>query len=240
MNRALPRCCQVSPPAVRARSRRACSGRCGNALPQPARATSGARGCPPSNRAGHAGEGQAVIQIWLGAAVAPRYVRSQAGGGQRLLRTAEQPDRDQRRRDPHLRVAPVAGQAGRQVLAHPQHDPRRQRPETAAYLMQTGRIAGRPAGLSLRRGRGLATSRATRHGYTGLDSALHRAHAAAGPVLRGGIPRAAYKPFATGGDPSLRFEVEGIVPRESPTSGSAVNCCTTWTCLTRPCVRDTA
>ena len=69
-----------------------------------------------ANQAKANGQGQVGDSDLAGRrAVAPGFVRSQAGRGQRLLRTAEQPDCDQRGRHPHRRAAPFAGEAGRQV-----------------------------------------------------------------------------------------------------------------------------
>ena len=44
---------------------------------------------------------EAVIQIWLWRPLPHRYVRPEAGSGERLLRPAQRSDRDQCRRDPY-------------------------------------------------------------------------------------------------------------------------------------------
>ena len=110
-----------------------------------------------------AGQGQVGHPDLAGRrAVAPGLVRPEAGRGQRLLRAAEQPDCHQRGRHPHRRVAPVAGQAGRQVLAHPQHDPRRQRPRDGGLSDADRPAARRSAGLSRAPAPWSRCSRATR------------------------------------------------------------------------------
>ena len=90
---------------------------------------------------------------------------------------------------PDRRAAAAAGQAGRQVLDHPQHDPRHQRHETAAYMVQTGRKPGDRLVYPVRRRGGVAVQ-GLRPRLQGPDPAVHRADRAAGPVLRGGLPRA--------------------------------------------------
>ena len=94
--------------------------------------------------------------------------------------------------------------------------------ETAAYTVQTGRTPGDARRLPERRRGGLAVQ-GLRRRLQGADSALHRAHRAAGPVLRSGVPRVErYKPFATGGDPASRASPSRASSRRaSPTSGSS-------------------
>ena len=58
--------------------------------------------------------------------------------------------------------------------------------ETASYMVQTGRMPRRPAGLSGRGRRGHRLQ-GIRGGLAEPDPALHRAYAAAGPVLRGRV-----------------------------------------------------
>ena len=155
-----------------------------------------------------AGQGQVGDPDLAGRrAAAPGFVRSQAGRGQRLLRTAEQPDCDQRGRDPHRRAAPFAGEAGRQVLAHPQHDPRRQRPRDGGLSDADRPAAGRPAGLPVRRGRGLAVQ-GLRGRLQGADSALRRAHPVAGAILRSRLSGTAPHAVRHGGRPGAA-EVHG-------------------------------
>ena len=144
-------------------------------------------GPPPQHAEGQAELGHPDLAV--GRPVAPGYLRSQARGGQRLLRPAEQAI-PTNVRHPHLRAVAPAGQAGRQVLAHPQHDPRQQRPRDGRLHGADRPAARRPRWSIRARGGGLAVQ-GLRRRLQGADSALHRAHPAAGAVLRGRLPGAA-------------------------------------------------
>ena len=93
--------------------------------------------------------------------------------------------------------------------------------ETASYMVQTGRAAGRPRCLSERRRRGLAVQ-GLRRRLSRADSALHRADRAAGAVFRGGLPRVALQAVChrrrPGADAASPWKASS--PRASPTSGS--------------------
>ncbi len=123
----------------------------------------------------------------VGRSRAPRHFRPQARSRQRLLRSAEQPYRDQRQRHPHRRAAAAARQTGRQVLAHPQHDARRLRPRNRVLHRADRPHVGRPRRLPQRRRGGLALQGLQRR-VQGTDPALHRAHPTAGPLLRSRVP----------------------------------------------------
>ncbi len=141
-------------------------------------AAAGAKAPPPKAKA------KAVIQIWL--AGGPPHLDTfdpKPAAGNDYCGPLNNPIRDQRGRHPHRRVAPHAGKAGRQVLAHPQHDPRRQRPRDGGLSDADRPAARRPAGLPVCRSRGLALQ-GLRGGLQGADSALHRAHPVAGAVFR--------------------------------------------------------
>ena len=88
------------------------------------------------------------------------------------------------------RVAAASGQAGRQVRADPQHDARPERSRDGRLHGPDRQPDGRQAGVSARRGRRVQAER-LRSGLRRTDSALRRAHRAAGPVLGSGIPGAA-------------------------------------------------
>ncbi len=103
----------------------------------------------------------------------------------------EQADSHERRRRRHQRTAPAAGAAGGQVLDHPQHDARHQRARDGVV-----RGADRPqvrAGTTCipSRRRGRVAVQGLQRGLQRTDSAVHRADAAARPVFRGRVPRAA-------------------------------------------------
>ena len=99
----------------------------------------------------------------------------------------EHPHRHQRQRHPHRRAAAAAGQAGRQVFHHPQHDPRHQRARDGVLHRADRARLRRPRRLPQRRRRGLALQGLQRR-LQGTHPALHRAHPAAGPLLRGRLP----------------------------------------------------
>ena len=84
-------------------------------------------------------------------------------------------------------LLPAAGQAGRQVLPDPQHDPRRQRARNRVLHRADRPHVRRPRCVSQRRRRGLAVQRLQRR-IQGADPALYRADRAAGTFLRSRLP----------------------------------------------------
>lgn len=82
--------------------------------------------------------------------------------------------------------------------------------ETAAYVMQTGRM---PGGLVYPGvGAVVALFRGYGHGYSGLIPPYIVLTKSQGRFSEAGFLGPAYKPFVTGGDPNAkRFEVEGVV-----------------------------
>ncbi len=135
-------------------------------------------------RAGNAaGQGQGRHSDLAGRRpVATGHLRSEAGSGLRLLRSVEQTDPHQRARNQHRRNAPLAGEAGRQVFHHPQHDPRLRRPRDGRLHRPDGMDARRPAGLS-GHGRGGFAVQGLRRRLHGADSALYRGDRLAGTVF---------------------------------------------------------
>ena len=93
--------------------------------------------------------------------------------------------------------------------------------ETAAYMVQTGRMPGGRDGLSVRRRRGLAVQ-GLRRRIQRTDPALHRADRAAGAVFRGGFPGDALQALRHRRRPGAgpRSPWKASSPRASPTSGS--------------------
>ena len=110
--------------------------------------------------------------------------------------------------DPDQRAVAAVGQAGRQVLADPQHDPRQQRPRDGGLHGADRAAAGRARRLSVRRRGGVALQ-GLRGRLQGADSALHRAHATAGAVLRGRLPG----PRATSRSPPAAIPAQTPVRR---------------------------
>ncbi len=134
---------------------------------------------------------KAVIQIWMwGGPSQLDTFDPKPDAGYDYCGPLEQADPDQRAGHHDRPVAAAAGTAGRQVLHHPQHDPRHQRardrrvhdadrPRAAVGLVYPSRRRGRVAVQGLR-------SR-----LQGPDSAVRRAYGAAGAVFGGRLPGAA-------------------------------------------------
>ena len=138
----------------------------------------------------------------VGRPVAPGYVRSETGGGLRLLRPVEQADPHQCRRNRHRRTASPAGQTGRQVFHHPQHDARHQRPRNGG-LHGSDRAECRASGWSIRASaRWSRCSRATTPATSGLIPPYIVLTEPQGRFSEAGFLGNRYKPFATGGDPA--------------------------------------
>ena len=91
--------------------------------------------------------------------------------------------------------------------------------ETASYMVQTGRKPGERLVYPVRRAPWSRCSRATTRA-TRADSALHRAHPAAGAVLRGRLPGRALQALRhrrrSGADAGSSWKASS--PRASPTS----------------------
>ena len=105
------------------------------------------------------------------------------------------------------------GQAGRQVLAHPQHDPRRERPRDGGLPDADGTRSGeRLAYPSV--GAVFALFKRPTKEYKGLIPPYVVLTKPQGRFSEEGFLGPKYKPFATGGDPNAeRFAVEGVVAR---------------------------
>ncbi len=131
---------------------------------------------------------KSVIQIWLGGG--PSHLDTfdpKPEAGPDYCGPLNKPIPTNVPRHPDRRAAAPAGQAGRQVLHHPQHDPRQQRPRDGRLHVQTGRTpGGRLVYPSVGR-RGFAVQ-GLRRRLQGADSALHRADPAAGTVFGGRLP----------------------------------------------------
>ena len=172
----------------------------------------------------------------VGRPVAPRHVRSQAGGGQRLLRPADKPIETNVNGHPICELLPLlAKQADKySIIRSMTHGNNGH--ETAAYMVQTGRHAGRPVVIR-RSARWSRCSRATTPATSGLIPPYIVLTQPAGPVLRGRFPGPQYKPFATGGDPAqARLPSRASSPRASPSSGrrTGASCSTSSTRSSRP------
>ena len=134
-----------------------------------------------------AGPGQSGHpNLALGRRVSPGHVRSEAGGGERLLRAVQNAHRNQRAGNQNLRAAAAAGETGGQVFPHPQHDPRQQCPRNRIVHGPDRPASRRTRRLSVRRRRGVAVQ-GLRRRIPGTHSALHRVNPAAGAVLRSGL-----------------------------------------------------
>ena len=174
---------------------------------------------------------KAVIQIWMWGG--PSHLDTfdpEAGGGQRLLRPAEQADRHQRGRDPDRRAAArcwPSRPTSTRIIRSMTHGNNGH--ETAAYMVQTGRQPGGRLVYPVRRRRGLAVQ-GLRGRLQGADSALHRADRS----RRGGSPRPASWGRATSPSPPAATRRragsswKASSPRASPTSSSrtAASCST--------------
>ena len=179
----------------------------------------GAAGLSGASRAGlHARRSRRQGQVGhpdldVGRPVAPRHLRSQAGApGNDYCGPLNKPIADQRRRHPHRRAAAAAGQAGRQVLDHPQHDPRHQRPRDGRLHGADRPRARRPAGLPVASGAVVSLFKGYDAGYQGLIPPYIVLTEPQGRFSEAGFLGPRYKPFATGGDPGqARFAVEGVV-----------------------------
>ena len=171
-------------------------------------------GCPAPCAAGAAAaKAKAVIQIWLwGGPSPPGHLRSQAGGGQRLLRAAQQ--RPSRPTCHGIRICELlpllAKQADKYSLIRSMTHGNNAH-ETAAYMVQTGRPAGGRdvfpcigAVVSLFKGYDA--------GYKGLIPPYIVLTEPQGRFSEAGFLGSRYKPFATGGDPAQTpFAVEGVM-----------------------------
>ncbi len=134
-----------------------------------------------------AGQAKSVIQIWLwGGPCHLDTFDPKPEAGHDYCGPLDKPIATNVGRHQHRRAASRAGQAGRQVLAHPQHDPRQQRPRDGG-LPGADRARLRARRLSQRRRGGVALQ-GLRRRLQGPDPALHRADPAAGPLLRGRLP----------------------------------------------------
>ena len=151
-----------------------------------------------------------VSDLDVGRPVAPRYVRSETGGGLRLLRPARQADCDQCGRHQIGELLPLlAKQADKySIIRSMTHGNNGH--ETASYMVQTGRA---PARLSSHRRRDSLAVQGLRSRATRADPALHRADGTAGPFFRGGLSGSALQALRhrrrSGGQ--TPFAVEGIV-----------------------------
>ena len=102
---------------------------------------------------------------------------------------------------PDRRAAAAAGQAGRQVLDHPQHDPRQQRPRNG-LLHGPDRPDARRAGWSIPSvGAVVSLFKGYDAGYKGLIPPYIVLTEPQGRFSEAGFLGSRYKPFATGGDP---------------------------------------
>ena len=118
----------------------------------------GALAAAPSPQA----KAKSVIQIWMWGG--PSHLDTfdpKPEAGNDYCGPLNKPDRNQRARHPDLRTAAAAGQTGRQVFHHPQHDPRQQRPRNGVLHGADRADAGRAAGLSVASARWFRCSRAT-------------------------------------------------------------------------------
>ena len=161
----------------------------------------------------------------LGRDVAQRHLGSEARGGLRLHGRVLWRHPHERPGRPDQPALPEAGEAGRQVLADPQHDARQQRPRDRRLPHADRARPGRAAGLSQRR-RGLLVVQG--QGVQRDDPALRRPHAArrAGSPRRASWARSTSRspPAATRTPPGSRSRASS--PGGSPTTarGPAATC----------------
>ena len=111
-----------------------------------------------------------------------------------------------------LRAAPLVGEAGRQVFAHPQHDARLELPRDGGLHGADRPALQRARRLILSAGAVVSLMRGYEAGYRGLLPPYIVLTEPQGRFSEAGFLNARYKPFATGGNPAQkRFAVEGVV-----------------------------
>ena len=161
------------------------------------------------------GKAKSVIHLWMGGGPPQTDTFDpKPEAGEAYCGPLRKPVDDQRAGHPDRRDAAVHGQAGRQVLDHPQHDAPQRRSRDGNLHHDDRHAADRRTRLSGSRRRGIAAARlpmgATR---ASLPPNIMLTYPV-GPHLRGRLPGEQVPEHSiTGGDPNAKeFRVQGLVP----------------------------